>query len=77
MRMGKKGILVIFAAVIVLLLLPIRIRLKDGGTTTYHAILYRVVVWHAFDGSEPGGYKTGTEIHVFPKNFTELGNSKS
>ena len=66
----KKKIVIISAIVcVVLLLVPIPLQVKDGGTMTYNAVLYRIVVWNKIDDTKPDGYKTGTEIHFFPQNF--------
>ena len=40
--MKKKVILVICVLLAIVLLVPIPMRLKDGGTVVYHAVLYQV-----------------------------------
>lgn len=47
--MKKKKILrgIIVALIIIVLLTPLPIRYKDGGTVKYQAILYSVTKWHA------------------------------
>lgn len=67
--MKKKTVIIILIVLFILLIIPVPLKLKDGGTTTYNAVLYRIVVWHALDENEPSGYKTGTEFHIFPFNF--------
>ena len=57
---------------IVILLFPIKLKYKDGGTTTYNAILYKIIVWNILDRNEPSGFKRGVEIHLFPNNFYSL-----
>ena len=74
--MKKKVLIIVAAVVLVLLLIPIPLQLKDGGTKTYNAVLYRVVAWHALVEDAPDGYKTGTEVHLFPKNFKDLSEVK-
>ena len=58
--------------VMALLLFPIKLTYKDGGTTTYNAVLYKVIIWNILDQNEPGGYRRGSEIHLFPNNFHDL-----
>lgn len=64
----KKKIVTLIIAILVLaiLLIPIPMRLKDGGTVVWSAIAYRVIVWNTLDG------KTGTEVHIFPTNFSAI-----
>ena len=61
------------AAVILLAvcLLPFPTILKDGGTKIFHAVLYKVVVWHRLRPLPEGGYKTGVEFIPFPRNFRQ------
>ena len=68
----KKRILIPLIVLLAVLLIPLPLRLKDGGTVTYNAVLYRVVVWHALNEADVGGYKTGVEVHIFPKNLKPL-----
>ena len=49
--------------------IPVPATLKDGGTRTYSALLYRVVAWHRLGGS---GYSTGVEVQLFPRNVGPL-----
>ena len=70
--MIKKKIMIIISVIFVVLLIPIPIKYKDGGTQTYNAVLYRVVVWYVTDLSRPNGYKIGTEVHFIPNNFKSL-----
>lgn len=71
--MKKKRKLIIFIVIVLIILfIPLNIaRCKDGGTVTYTALSYKVIVWHQLDDS-PDGYKTGTEIHFFPNNFHDI-----
>ena len=53
--------IVLFAAAAVILLFPLQLRLKDGGTVQYRAILYSVQNVHRLNpdlesgGGIPGG----------------------
>ena len=40
--MKKKGMIGICVLLAIVLLVPIPMRLKDGGTVVYHAVLYQV-----------------------------------
>ena len=68
----RKLTTVIVAVCAVLLFLPIPATIKDGGTKTFTALLYRVVIWHRLDLSCEGGYKTGVELQLLPDNFKSL-----
>ena len=70
--MKKKGVIIIVIIIVVLLLIPFPLQARDGGTRIYNAILYKVVVWHRIDETQPGGYKTGIEVHFIPNNFNDL-----
>jgi len=68
MHMKKKiasaaAILIVLAV----LLFPIKTQFREGGTTFYTAILYRVISWHAIISADE--MKTGTEVHFIPNNF--------
>ena len=51
---------------VILLLIPVKKVYEDGGTQTYTALTYKVIVWKQIDG------KTGTEFYIFPNNFHQL-----
>ncbi len=40
--MKKKGIIILVAIILLVLLFPIRNQLKDGGTVEYKALIYKV-----------------------------------
>lgn len=73
-KLKRSKIILILAIVLVmvLFLFPIKLTYKDGGTTTYNAVLYKVIIWNILDQNEPGGYRRGSEIHLFPNNFHDL-----
>ena len=69
----KKTIAIIsICFVLVLLLLPLRYRYKDGGTVEYRAVLYNIIKWHSIDNNYDSGYKTNTEFHFFPANLRRI-----
>ncbi|NLO09789.1 MAG: hypothetical protein GX129_07980 [Clostridiales bacterium] len=61
--MKKKLLRIAIIIIAIILLLPIPIRYKDGGTVEYKAILYSVTDYHSLNGVD--GYDTGIEIKVF------------
>lgn len=42
---------------------------KDGGTTTYSALTYKVIIWHRISPEET--YED-TDFYIFPFNFHKL-----
>ena len=65
----KKKIIIalIIVTVLAVLVVPFKTQFKEGGTTMYTALAYRVIVWRAL--MNEGERKTGTEFHFFPNNF--------
>ena len=69
--MKKKSITIICLILIALVLLvPIPVHYKDGGTVAYNAVLYSVTKEHSLitrpadDGGYEVGYKVGTRVRV-------------
>lgn len=61
----KKAIIIIVAVVIMaILLIPVPLHLKDGGTVVYQAILYSVSDVHSLNPDKPDGYDDGTIIKI-------------
>ncbi|MBP0960508.1 MAG: hypothetical protein J5992_10335 [Oscillospiraceae bacterium] len=61
----KKAIVIIIAVVITaILLVPVPLHLKDGGTVVYQAVLYSVSDVHSLNPDEPDGYDDGTIIKI-------------
>jgi len=67
--MNKKRIIIISAIILALILLfPIPIRYRDGGSVEFRSIvnLYSITKLHALRPIEEGeGYRAGIEIRVF------------
>lgn len=57
----KKKIIIIVCVVLVLMLIPIRLQLRDGGTVEYKSILYKVSKVHRLIDN---GFDIGTEIRI-------------
>lgn len=62
----KKKFFVVIAIIAVILLTPVRVNLKDGGSVSYKALVYEVTKIHQFapevDGLKP--YIDGFEIKI-------------
>lgn len=61
------AVIVICATLLVVGCIPKKIQWKDGGTVSYHAILYRYVEYDIM--GFPGEDITGTEFIIFPFNW--------
>lgn len=57
----KKKIIIIACVILVIMLIPVRLQLKDGGTVEYKSILYKVSKVHRLIDD---GYDIGTEIRI-------------
>ncbi len=60
--MKKKLAKIIMVIIALILLFPVPIRYKDGGTVKYQAILYSVTDYKSLRGID--GYDTGIEIKI-------------
>ena len=61
----KRKVKVIIAVIaLIILLIPISTRYKDGGSVRYRAILYDVTKYHQLDLESETGYNDGWEIKV-------------
>ena len=54
---------VIFLSLLILLF-PIKLQYKDGGSIEYRAILYRVIKVHRIDSQQEGNYIEGIVVKV-------------
>lgn len=57
----KKKVILIIIIILIILLIPIPIKQRDGGTTEYRALLYKVT---SYNRLEEDKYTSGTEIDV-------------
>ena len=62
--MKKKAIIVLCVLLLAVLLVPIPLRLKDGGTIKYQALLYSVSEVHRLAPSKASGYEDGVIIEI-------------
>jgi len=72
----KKRRLFVLIIILILSLIPVPMTLEDGGTKTYTAVLYKIIVWNKIIDDSSNGYKTGTEIYFFPNNLKILDEYK-
>lgn len=67
--MKKKALWVLLPAVLLLAALFLPITGKDGGTTTYSALTYKVVKWNRLVDNR---LYSATRVYRFPDNFRSL-----
>ena len=60
--MKKRWMIIVAIIIAVLLLFPVPIHMKDGGSVRYQAILYSVTDYRAI--RSPGEYATGVEVKI-------------
>ena len=60
----KKIIIIVIIAIFVLMLIPIKDRLWDGGSTEYKAILYKYTKIHRISQTSSTGYEDGWELRI-------------
>ena len=65
-HMKKKSILIVIILIGTILLFPIPMRLKDGGSIEYKALIYKVTKYHRLAPTESEtGYIDGIGIEIF------------
>lgn len=62
--MKKKVMIGIGIVLAIILLCPIPLRLKDGGTVKYQAVLYSVSDVHSLEFDSEDGYQEGIIIKI-------------
>lgn len=68
----KKKVIILICVILVIMLIPVRLQLKDGGTVEYKSILYKVSKVHRLIDN---GFDIGTEIRIL--GFKVFDNVKS
>ena len=72
--MKKKIAIIICVLLAIALLFPLPLRMKDGGTVKYQAVLYSVSDVHRLAPSEDSGYEDGIIIEILGKQiFNNVG----
>ena len=61
MKRLLKGICI---ALVIVLLVPVPLRLKDGGTVKYQAALYSISDVHRLDSDSEDGYQDGLTVEI-------------
>ena len=61
---SKKIWIIIIAIIALILLFPIPMRLRDGGSTRFKALLYEVTIYHKLDHETESGYVNGIGIEI-------------
>lgn len=67
----KKPIIISIIVCVILMLIPIKTKFKDGGTVKYSAVLYSVTFYHSINDSCESGYYEDTVFEIFPFNFID------
>lgn len=74
----KRKLLKIFAAILaVVLLFPVRLDLKDGGSVSYKSLVYEVTKLHRYDPEADGvkPHADGLQIKILGMTIFRLGQS--
>lgn len=69
-KLLKISIFMLF--IFIILIFPIKIVYKDGGTIEFKALLYKYIIWNSMDDDYENGYKTGEDFYFFPLNLHDL-----
>lgn len=62
--MKKKALVIVGIILAIVLLFPIPMRLKDGGTAKYQAVLYSISDVHRLSLESETGYEEGIIIEI-------------
>ena len=62
--MKKIAKMIIAIVVVLIFLIPIPTRYKDGGSVRYRAILYDITKYHQLDLESETGYQDGWDIKI-------------
>ena len=62
--MKKKALVIVGIFLAIVLLFPIPMRLKDGGTVKYQAVLYSISDVHRLSLESETGYEEGMIIEI-------------
>lgn len=63
--MKKKIILGTIITVLLVLLIPVPIKLKDGGTVEYKSLTYKISKVHKLNSNSKTGYEEGVIVEIF------------
>lgn len=66
--MKNKKVIILAVLIFILMLIPIPIRLKDGGSVEYKAIMYKYTKIHRLNEASSTGYEDGWKLKIFGIN---------
>jgi len=61
---NKKVVVLIVVVIALILLFPIPMRLRDGGSIRFQALLYNVTIYHQLNHRVESGYVDGIGIEI-------------
>lgn len=64
MKLKRKSLLILVIGIIILLV-PVPFRLKDGGTVEYKSLVYKIAKVHKLDLNSKTGYTEGMIVEIF------------
>lgn len=67
MKKHKSSIIIIAVILIILMLIPVKLAYKDGGTIKYQAVLWSVTKWRKILGVKQ--YYVATEVRILFFSF--------
>ena len=71
----KKKIIFVTLIILLIMLIPIKNRLKDGGSVEYKAILYKYTKIHRLSENSSTGYIDGWSLSILGKEVKEVINT--
>lgn len=75
--MNKKIMICVVITMAIILLFPIPLSLKDGGSVEFKAILYSITKYHQINPEVDGGYVNGIEIEILGKKILDTRTRKA
>ena len=73
---NKKIFIIIIIIIGLILLFPIPMRLRDGGSIRFKALLYEVTIYHKLDHETESGYVNGIGIEILGADIINTTNKK-
>ena len=73
---NKKIFIIIIIIIGLILLFPIPMRLRDGGSIRFKALLYEVTIYHKLDHETESGYVNGIGIEILGADTINTTNKK-
>ena len=73
---NKKILITIIVVIALILLFPIPMRLKDGGSIRFQAVLYSITKYHQLNHESESGYVDGIGIEILGVELVNTTNEK-